>query len=335
MTVQQRISWPRNFKVSGLAAWSETHPKSALCQGMTSVMPKSRPKSSGALAPEVLFPLQFFLVLICMTLATQPAHAQAYLDCHFVPGWEQSGAKRQYTPDNLFDYRDGAAEGYLIFSFARMQGIDCQSGSTTLAIDVSDMTDADSAYGMFASNRDPNQPIAKIGMGGQLLAQSLLFAKGKYFVEIIQTDGSPTADQTATLQAFAAKMAQLLDGRDTPPETLQWFLSENQTSARLVPESVLGLKILRRGYVAKYSEGQAFIVLEDTPESAAEVMNKLRARYPDSSPAQIADDAFQAKPPYLDGICIFRKGRYIAGYTNLSDASAATAQATQLAPRIP
>ena len=47
MTVQQRISWPRNLNVSGLAAWSETHPKPALCQGMTSVMPKISPIQAG------------------------------------------------------------------------------------------------------------------------------------------------------------------------------------------------------------------------------------------------------------------------------------------------
>ena len=255
-----------------------------------------------------------------------PASAQDYLNCHFVPGWEQSGAKRQYTADNLFDYRDGAAEGYLIFSFARMQGIDCQSGSTTLAIDVSDMTDADSAYGMFASNRDPNQPIAKIGMGGQLLAQSLLFAKGKYFVEIIQTDGSPTGDQTATLQAFAAKMAQLLEGRDTPPEALKWFPPENQESIRMVPESVLGLTHPEARLCRQIQRRPGLHCPRRSPESAADVMNKLRARYPDPRPRRLADEAFQAKAPYLNGICIFRKGRYIAGYTNLSDSAVAASK---------
>jgi hypothetical protein len=273
-----------------------------------------------------------FLAVLFTAVTT---HAQDYLDCHFIPGWQQSGTKRQYTPDNLFDYRDGAAEGYLIFGFARMQGIDCQSGAITLSIDVSDMTDADSAYGMFAANRDPGQPIARIGMGAQILPQSLSFAKGKYFVEIVETDGSPKSDQTAALQAFAAKIVQLLDGRETPPEALHWFPAENQVSVRLVPESVLGLKILKRGYVAKYKEGQAFIVLEDSPESAAEVMKKLRIRFTDSAPAQIADGAFQAKAPYLDGICVFRKGRYIAGYANLPDASVAASQAAQLAPRVP
>jgi hypothetical protein len=275
-------------------------------------------------------------VLACAVLVTATAlHAQAYLDCHFVPGYEQSGPKRQYTPDNLFDYRDGAAEGYLIYGFAQMQGIDCKSGSTILSIDVSDMTDADSAYGMFSANRDTRQPIAKIGMGAQLMSQSLLFAKGKYFVEIIETDGSTDSNQTANLQAFAAKIEPLLEGRSTPPEELAWFPPESQESAKLVPESVLGLKVLKRGYVAKYSQGQAFIVVEQSPESAAEVMSKLRTRFGDSTAAKLADEAFELKAPYLDGICIFRKSRIIAGYTNLPDAAEAAAQAAKLLERIP
>lgn len=276
------------------------------------------------------------LLLACAVLvASSVAHAQAYLDCHFAPGFEQTGPKRQYTPENLYDYRDGAAEGYLIYGFAQMQGIDCKSGSTILSIDVSDMTDADSAYGMFSANRDPRQPFARIGMGAQVMPQSLLFAKGKYFVEIIETDGSTDSDQTAALQAFAAKIEPLLDGRSTPPEELAWFPPEGQESAKLVPESVLGLKILKRGYVAKYAVGQAFLVVEQSSESAAEVMNRLRARFEGSSAVKLSDEAFKLKAPYLDGVCIFRKGRVVAGYTNLPDAQSAAEQAEKLMERIP
>ena len=276
------------------------------------------------------------LVLSCaLILSASVAHTQTYLDCHFVPGYEQSGTNRDYTPDNLFDYRDGAAEGYLIYSFARMQGIDCKSGSTLISIDVSDMTDADSAYGMFSANRDPRQPIAKIGMGAQVMPQSLLFAKGKYFVEIIETDGTTDSNQAVALQAFAAKIDLLLEGSSNPPDALSWFVPENQESAKLVPESVLGLKVLKRGYVAKYNAGQAFIVTEQSPESAAEVMKKLRARFEGSSAVQLGDEAFQVKAPYLDGVCILRKGRIIAGYTNLPDAAGATSQSAKLLERIP
>jgi len=275
------------------------------------------------------------LVACALLIASSVAHSQAYLDCHFVPGFEQSGPKRQYTPDNLYDYRDGAAEGYLIYGFVQMQGIDCKSGPTILSIDISDMTAVDSAYGMFSANRDPRQPIAKIGMGAQIMPQSLLFAKGKYFVEIIETDGSTDSNQAATLQAFAAKIEALLEGRSTPPEELAWFPSEGQESAKLIPESVLGLKILKRGYVAKYAVGQAFIVIEQSPESAAEVMSKLRTRYEGSTPAKLADEAFEVKAPYLDGVCVFRKGNIIAGYTNLLDPQSAAEQAAKLMERIP
>ena len=293
-------------------------------------------KSTRASAPEGGSFFRCLLVLICITLApTAPAAAQDYLNCHFVPGWEQSGAKRQYTADNLYDYKDGGAEGYLIFGFARMQGIDCQAGAATLAIDVSDMADADSAYGMFAANRDPKEPIAKIGMGGQVLAQSLIFAKGRYFVEIVETDGNPNSNQSAALQAFAAKMEPLLEGRVTPPVALGWFPRENQVSIRLVPESVLGLKILKRGYVAQYDHGQAFMVEEESAKAASETMKKLRRQFEGAAPAQIADEAFAAQAPYLDGICVFRKGRYIAGYANMPDPVQAAALAAKLVARLP
>ena len=275
------------------------------------------------------------LALLTILLAAGLARAQDYLDCHFVSGWEQSGPKRQYTADNLYDYKDGAAEGYLIFSFVRMQGIDCKSGGNTLTIDVSDMTDADSAYGMFAANSDPRLPVAKIGMGGQIQPQSAIFAKGKYYVEMVEIDPNPNGDHTAELKAFVIRMQERLEGRDTAPEALEWFPKENLTSATLVPESVLGLRLLKRGYVAKYKQGQAFIVLESSPESAAEVLKELRERFDTATPAPVGDEAFQAKAPYLDGVCIFRKGRYLGGYANLPEPQQAASKAARLAARIP
>jgi len=274
-------------------------------------------------------------LLLAILFVAGMARAQDYLNCQLAPGWEQSEPKRNYAADNLYDYKDGAAEGYLSFGFTRMEGITCKSGGDTLAIDVSQMNDADSAYGIFAANRDPTLPIAKIGMGGQVQPQSASFAKGNYYVEMVVIAASPDSDRTAVLKAFATGIEERLEGRDTAPEALQWFPQENLTSARLVPESVLGLRLLKRGYVAKYKQGQAFIVLEASPESAAEVLKKLRERFDGASPAQVGDEAFQAKAQYLDGVCIFRKGRYLGGYANLPDPRQAASQAAILSARMP
>ena len=274
-------------------------------------------------------------LLLTIVFAGGAARAQDYLDCRFVPGWEQTGAKRQYVSDNLYDYKDGGAEGYLAFGFVRMQGVDCKSGGDSLSIDVSEMNDADSAYGMFTANLDSRLPIAKIGMGGQVQPHSVLFAKGKYYIEIAEVAADPASDHSATMQALASKIEERIEGRTTTPETLEWFPKENLTSASLVPESVLGMRLLKRGYVAKYTVGQAFIVPEGSPESGAEVMKKLREKFAGSSAAQIGDEAFQVKDKYLGEICIFRKGRYVAGYANMPEPKGADALATQLASRIP
>jgi hypothetical protein len=260
-------------------------------------------------------------LLLTILLTPGMACAQSYLNCHLAPGWEQSGTAHQYAADNLYEYKDGAAEGYLMYGFVRMQGIDCKSGGDTLTIDVSEMTEADSAYGIFAANLDPSLPIAAIGMGGQVQRQSASFAKGKYYVEMVVVAANPDSDLSPALKAFAGKMVENLEGRDTAPEVLGWFAKENQISLRLIPESVLGLSQLKRGYVAKYKSGQA--------------LKSLRTRFDGALPAQVGDEAFQAKVKYLDGICIFRKGRYLAGYANLPEPDDAVAKSAQLAARIP
>jgi hypothetical protein len=320
------------------------------------------------------------LLLVVVLLFSTSGCAQDFLNCQLIPGWQQSGPQREYTADTLYEYMDGNAESYLLYGFLRMQGITCTSGEEKFVIDISEMEDSDLAYGMYASNADPNQPITKIAMGGQVQSRRASFAKGKYYVEIA---ASPEGDYTAALQAFTSKMEPLLEGRSTPPDALDWFSKENLASVRLVPESVLGLRQLKRGYVAKYAQGQAFIVLESSPESAAQVFKKVQARFqgaspcsgrsldrpgadagPQSEPARRSLDAgvpasvreaeatsdakselarrsfseggcFVAKTPYLDSLCIFRKGRYLAGYANQPSPEVALASATQLASRLP
>ena len=104
---------------------------------------------------------------------------------------------------------------------------------------------------------------------------------------------------------------------------------------RLIPESVLGLRELKRGYVARYKQGQAFIVEESSPEAAAETLKSVRARFDGAVDSQVGDGGFQAKGKYLGGICIFRKGRFLAGYANLPGPRDAETLAAKLAPRIP
>lgn len=274
-------------------------------------------------------PFRVFAAVLAVAAAAWSAEVP---DCRLVPGWEQQGPTRSFAADDLFEYMDGNAEGYLIYGFLRMQGVTCKSGSDSLVIDVSEMSDAEAAYGIFAANRDPNRPVAAIGMGGQIQPRRATFAKDRYYVELA---ASPDKDHTPALQAFVAAIEKRIAGRTAPPDALAWFPAEKMTSVRLIPESVLGLRLLKRGYVAQYEQGKAFVVAEESAESAATVMQKLRERIGETAPAPVADEAFQAKDRYLGGLCFFRKGRYLGGFANVPEDQDTVALAAAFAARIP
>jgi len=249
-------------------------------------------------------------------------------DCGLLSGWTAQGEARSFDADNLFEYMDGNAEGYLLYHFVRLRGVNCQSGEDTLILDVSEMGNAEWAYGMFASNRDPRVAVEKIGTEAQIVPRRAILVKDKYFVEI----GS-SKEQPEVLRQFVRAIEKRIPGTSDPPEALTWFPPEKLVpgSVRMVPESVLGIGALKRGYVAEYAGGKAFLVRETTPASAAEVMNKLRARIGGTSPVKVADEGFEAIDKYLGRLCFFRKGRMIGGFTGLADGADAAAIAAKLA----
>ena len=232
------------------------------------------------------------------------AIAQPAPDCSIVPGWQQKGPERAYTADDLFEYMDGNSEGYLIYGFLKMKGVTCAKDGVEFLIDVSEMVDPDSAYGIFTANRDARRPLEPLGMAGQVLPRRATFVKDRYYVEIA---ANPEGDHAGPLKAFAAGMEKRISGRTTLPDALSWFPAEKQQSLRLIPESVLGLRLLKRGYMGQYDYGKAFLIRETSPEAAAAVLEKLRARFGDTQPAQVGDEAFQLSEKYLGRMCVFRK----------------------------
>lgn len=255
-------------------------------------------------------------------------------DCSLVAGWSQKGPARTFTAENLYDYMNGNSEGYLIYQFVRMNGVTCAAGDTTIVFDISEMASPEAAFGIFVSNRDPRQKTEKIGMAGQVLPQRAIFAKDKFFVELA---ANPAEDHSLMLRRFVAAMEKRIVGRTTLPDALAWFPPEglDADAIRLVPESVLGLRMLKRGFVAPYASGKAFLIPEATPASATSVFERLKARIGETKPVQIADEAFEATDRYLGKLCVFRKGRYLAGFANLKPEDDAAARAKSLAARIP
>jgi hypothetical protein len=204
-----------------------------------------------------------------------------------------------------------------------------------LVIDVSEMGDPDRAWGFFVTNRDQRSPIEHIGSAGQVLPRRATFAKGRYYLEIA---ASPDKDHREALRAFVTALEPRVPGPAATPEGVAWFPTEGlrPDSIRLVPESVLGLRVLKTGFMGQYAAGRAFVVPEATAAAATDTMEKLRARFTGSSPvAGLADEAFTAQDQYLGKMLVFRKGARVAGVVNAAADADATALAKALAQQLP
>jgi hypothetical protein len=231
---------------------------------------------------------------------------------------------------------DGNSEGYFAYGFTTMKGVTCANAAgDQLVIDVSEMGDPDRAWGFFVTNRDQRSPVERIGSAGQVLPRRATFAKGRYYVEIA---ASPDKDHREPLRAFVTALEPRVPGPAGVPEAVSWYPAEGlqPESIRLVPESVLGLRVLRSGFMAQYGVGRAFVVPGPSAAEATETMAKLRARFTGSSPvAGIGDEAFSAQDQYLGKLLVFRKGARVAGVSNVAADADATPLAKALAAKLP
>jgi len=275
--------------------------------------------------------------LLAVLFAAQAAAAPFPApDCAALPGWTQQGPERSYDPETLFDYMNGNSEGYFAYGFTLMKGVTCvNAAGDQLVIDVSEMGDPDRAWGFFVTNRDQRSPVEPIGSGGQVLPRRATFAKGRHYAEIA---ASPDKDHREPLRAFVVALEARVPGEGRVPDAVAWFPAEGlePDSIRLVPESVLGLRMLKSGFMAQYAAGRAFVVPEATPEAAAAAMEKLRARFAGAAPSSgLGDEAFSAQDQYLGRLLVFRKGARVAGVANVAAGSDPTALAKALLGRLP
>lgn len=266
------------------------------------------------------------LVFVLAAGATPPT-------CAVLPGFTPEGEVRHFDVDSLFEYMNGNSEGYFLYGFQSMEGITCAKGEVKMIFDVSTFVDFESAYGMFTGNADPRVAVMALGAGAQVTPRKAVLIKDRYYVEIAaEPDGDHSEALRAAITSFEAKIA----GRTQRPPELEWFPAEGLLPGfpRLAPQSVLGLRMLKRGYLAQYANGKAFVVTEASPADAAALMKKLRERFPPSAEAKAGEEAFVATDRYLGKLCFFRKGNRVAGWANVKDADAAVL-AGSLASRLP
>jgi Family of unknown function (DUF6599) len=272
----------------------------------------------------------FAILLVAPVLKAAPPPS-----CDVFPGSQAAGPVYEYNVDTLFEYMDGQSEGYFSYGFNKLTGVTCKKGDLKLIVDIFEMTDPEAAWGVLASLRDPRLPYADIGTGGQLRENKAMFAKGKYWVEIT---AEPEDGHAAVVEQAARTLEKSIAGETRTPPELEWFPEQglDKKETRLVPQSVLGIPLLKRGYLAQYDDGmRLFLVREASPEGATKLLEQLKARFQGQDAAGAGDGAIQGENRYLGKLFIFRKGSFVAGIVKPPESADAAKLAAAFAAKLP
>jgi hypothetical protein len=113
-----------------------------------------------------------------------------------VTGWTKVGETRTFVGDDLSNYIDGGAEKYLKAGFRSVATADYKfSDQTQVTADVYMMSTAVGAKTIFESDPAGDAKSAPVGEVARLYAQSLVFRKGPYVVQIVAYQTSPQLQQ--------------------------------------------------------------------------------------------------------------------------------------------
>jgi len=239
-----------------------------------------------------------------------------------VPGWTRAGDVKIFTPDNLFEYIDGAAESYFVYGFEEVAAAEYHNPKqkSSIVLDLYRMKDARNAFGIYRSELYPDADFKQIGVEGYLGETALNFWAGSYYVKVTVFEEGDAIRQE--MMKLAGRLVKKIGEPGVLPPEAAGFPTKDQVlySVRYLPKDVLGQTYLKEGFEAKYRKGDVesrLVMLITGDESAAkEVLAKYRTFtvsggkvFRDvSSPG---DGGFVGKDGYYGNMAAIRSGNKI------------------------
>ncbi len=254
-----------------------------------------------------------------------------------VSGWSRNGGPRFFDPGNLWEYIDGAAEGYLTYGFESVVTQEYADSSRGLqaVVDIYRLKDARNAFGIYASELNPESEFRRIGVEGYLGGTALNFWSGPYYVKI--TVFQESEDLKRVMERLAERVSAKIGEPGSEPVEASYFPPAGLVahSIRYLPKDVLGQSYLSDAFEARYRQGTAEskLVIVSAPDSsqAAAALERYRQFISGSGALQReltapGDGGFAGKDSYYGPMAAVRDGARIVIALGLPSVDAATAQ---------
>ena len=194
-------------------------------------------------------------------------------------GWTPKGEVELYTPDNLYEYIDGAADIFLAFDFQKLAALTYENNNKqTFTVDIYRHSNDINGFGIYSQEKPRQGSFLAIGTQGYYESGILNFLKGSYYVKMSGFDLGETDEKVLT--AAAQKVAAALDGPVQFPAVVDCFPvnAKIPNSEAYTNRNFLGHSFLHSAFTAEYDANgqkfQVFIIQTAEPQGAADILNK-------------------------------------------------------------
>jgi hypothetical protein len=170
-------------------------------------------------------------------------------------GWTPKGKPDVYTPDNLFEYINGAADVFLSYDFQQLATVTFENAKKhSFTVDIYRHGSERNGFGIYSQERSSKGPFLPIGTQGYYEQGVLNFLRGAYYVKMSGFDLGENDKQV--LYAYAEKLAKNLEGDSTFPAAVTCFPGEGKVSNSegFISKNFLGHSFLHSAFTADYEK---------------------------------------------------------------------------------
>ncbi len=265
-----------------------------------------------------LLPLIFSILIAQYTYGSDNGSSDMFPE---IRDWELSVNEKVYSPGNLWDIIDGAADAYLSYDFIDLHLADYSKGDVMVHVELYRHGSTNNTFGIYSSERSPDYHFIEIGAEGYSGEGILNFLSGQYYVKIYSTSEGPGVQES--LRLIAGEVESSLKQENNWPLELGLLPEPGKLARteRYIAKNFLGFDFLHSAFIADYSDGEDFKIFIIDAGDSGELNGMLEKylRFTGQSTDLISDSSFVIEDPYNGDILVSVHKDYICGVQDCDD----------------
>jgi hypothetical protein len=176
-----------------------------------------------------------------------------------IEGWKLSRDKEVYTPGDLWELIDGAAELYLAYDFQDLHMATYSGGQDReVRVELYRHSTPANTYGIYTAERMPDYHFIEMGVEGYTGPGILHFFTGHYYVKVLSVGSGEVGEEI--LMSIAGRVSSGLGQPGSWPEEVGLFPEDGKIamSDAYYASDFIGYSFLHSAFTARYNHDGEF-----------------------------------------------------------------------------